>query len=90
MPACRQSDIEAGQCPQASRIVLCGEGARAPVDMGGAGRSLAELEKEHIQSVYHECRYNKKRTARILRVSLNCLKGKFKKYHIPDPSNIDG
>ncbi|MEW6026643.1 MAG: helix-turn-helix domain-containing protein [Planctomycetota bacterium] len=64
--------------------------AQHPYGCCGVPGLPADIEKAHIQSVYQECNYNKEQTARILRVSLNCLKGKFKKYHIPDPSNIDG
>ena len=71
VPACRQSDIEAGQRPQ-------------------VGRSLADIEKGHIQSVYQECNHNKERAARILRISVSCLRDKLKKYHIPDPTESVG
>ena len=78
----RLADVE-----QASRTVpACRQSdiesnARPPVV-----RSLADIEKGHIQSVYQECNHNKERAARILRVSLTCLRGRLKKYHITDPT----
>jgi len=82
----RLADVE-----QASRTVpACRQSdiesnARPPVV-----RSLADIEKGHIQSVYQECNHNKERAARILRISVNCLRQKLKKYHISDPSDSDG
>jgi transcriptional regulator with PAS, ATPase and Fis domain len=87
VPACRQSDVEA--CGPygpwrpygAHRQSDIESNARPPVV-----RSLADIEKGHIQSVYQECNHNKERAARILRVSLTCLRGRLKKYHITDPT----
>ena len=82
----RLADVE-----QASRTVpACRQSdiesnARPPVV-----RSLADIEKGHIQSVYQECNHNKERAARILRISVSCLRDKLKKYHITDPTESVG
>ena len=82
----RLADVE-----QASRTVpACRQSdiesnARPPVV-----RSLADIEKGHIQSVYQECNHNKERAARILCISVSCLRDKLKKYHITDPTESVG
>jgi len=78
----RLADVE-----QASRTVPA---CRQSDIESNTGRSLADIEKGHIQSVYQECNHNKERAARILRISVSCLRDKLKKYHITDPTESVG